>query len=344
MATFAIHSDELSRIGISVETAFGTAIADTGAFKEILCPKGVFIDPAVVITDLDQNRSSRVLNLDDLHTDNISGPVTLRIPELLVDRTTCADLLYAVTQNKTAEGITPFMKTYKFNASQPDFVNNEGFFFTLGWRGPVTAKHLKVTSCIIKELTLDIDKAGTGDATLVKFKDVVILGKKIAEASTFSGTWTAQGTNRYSAYDFSFKYNDATVLPFGRASIKLDNGAVASDTKDTDGTPKTFFLNPPRPGVLTVDAALWYNVDTTGTVQDMMADYRAGTSRLYSILNSIATATLDHFKLLFYGNIAEPPQSAENRQLKIPLKLICGNDGANDALVLTYADGVDQTP
>ncbi len=338
-----INTSELSRLGYSRESAFGTAIADNGAFKELIVPRGVRIDPVVVKSDLDQNRDSRVFHLADIHNDTYSGPVLCTIPEMICTKDRFADMLYACTQYRVSEGLvgTGYSKVFRLHASQPDFTANAGYFFTLGWRGPVAAKHIKVTSCIVRKMEIDIDKTQTGEKALVYLKNVEIIGKKLAQASTFSGTWTAPVTSG-SFNSFAFEFVDITnsnaTPSWSKFNLKIDNGAVPLD-RDTDGTPKTFLLNPPRMSQCLIHMEHWYNSDTA--TRDFLAALIANTQ-----LNAgIHTGTADtdgYFNIVWYGIVQGNPQGDDNNQMITPVDYIVGDTAAADALTITVADAISQ--
>jgi len=342
---FQVHSSELSRFGYSLEATWGTPIADAGAFKEVFFPKGIRIDPAVTKEDLDLNRSSRIQHLDDIFPDTFSGPVLISADEMIVTKDRVADFLFAVTQNRVSQGAaTAYQKVFKMNSSQPDFTADAGMFFTLGWRGPVTAKHIKITSCIVRKLSIELDKSSPGISNLVRFRNVEIIGKKLAQGSTFSGTWTAaDGTLRFNPHAFTYTdVTDGTALPFHRCLITLDNGAEPLD-RDTDGTPKTFFLNPPKLGAVMVEATHWYNADTTGTVRDFIAGLIANT-QVNSKIETGSTGVDGFFSFDWKGVIDGNPQGEEDRKMIVPVKWICGDTGsAEDAITITIADSIEQT-
>lgn len=343
---FTMYSEEQDEWGYLYESAWGTANADGGAYKRIKFPKGTKIDYPTRLTDLEMNRSVRQTVGSDIHVDNFTGPFRITVPELLVTKDRLADLLYACLQNKVSEGgAAIYLKQFKVHATQPDFTNNAGYFFTLAWDSPVTAKGIKFTSCIVKEMEISFDKGGTGSANLVRIRNLVILAMKASTGVTLSGTWVDQGTTYFNSYDYTYKYNDATAMEWIRFSIKLDNGAEILD-RNSDGTPKTFFLNWPKAGGMTAEAVHWYNANTTGTIVDLLADFVAGTQRLYSIQSSANNSTTGHFKISFYGKITEPPFSAENKQLMAPVKFQLEHESAatNNLVIIDLADSVDQTP
>ena len=341
---FSMFSSEQEEWGYAAETTFGTALADNTAFKRIKFPKGTKVEIPVVNTDMDTNRSVRQLATTDVHTDNVTGPVKITVSEIIVHKTIFADMLYSLLQNKVSEGLTPlFLKQFKVHASQPDFTANAGYFFTLAWKGPVTAKHIKFTSCIVKSMEISFDKSGTGAEGLVKIRNLEIIGLAATLGCTLSGTWTDFSTV-FNSYDFTYKYDDATAMEWLKFSIKLDNGAEILDRSAT-GRAKTFFLNWSHN--MTAEVTHWLNANTTGTIVDLMADYSAGTARKYSIQTSVAASVDGHIKITFYGRInGSSPYGVENKQLLTPVTLqLCHNVVAtNDLIIVDIADSVDQTP
>ncbi len=341
---FLTYSDETYRFAYAPEATFGTAITDDASFKEILFPKGVFVGSGVEMTDLDLNRASRLQNLADIHVDATSKGVEIVVPEMVVTKDRLADLLYACMQNRTTQGAaTAYQKVYKMHASQPDFTASAGMFFTLAAYSPIAAKSYRVTSCIVKSLEIAAEK-GTGPAVLVKVKNLTILGKKLVPGATLvPASWGAQGTSRFNSYAFTFTDITAsnTAIPWMKFSCKLDNGARVNDL-DSDGTPKTYFLDPPKMSAATVQVTHWYNADTAGTVRDFMAGHIAATAVQFK-LETGTTGNDGFLSLAFTGVISENPQGSENRELTVPVSWICGNSGANDAVAITIADSISQT-
>src|SRR3972149_419036 len=318
---FVIYSDEQTKFGYLPQPTWGTGIAADQAFRELKFPKGVFVNPNIHQDDLDLNRSSRIQDLSDIYIDAVHGPVLITAPEMLVTRARAADFLYAAMQNRVSQGAvgTGYSKVYRMNASGPDFTANAGYFFTLAQKGPITAKHLLVQDCIVKSLTLDLDRSGVGAAELVRFRDVNIIARSYLTGQTLSGTWVDTDAVYYNAKDFTLKYNDATAMSWLKFALKIDNGAEILD-KVAAGTARTFFLNPAKETAVQVDITTWFNNETSSSPVDLMADYVAGTKRLYT-LNSGTVDTADYWKVQFRGILRENPQGAESRQIMAPLML-----------------------
>jgi hypothetical protein len=343
MASFSMYSDEQDEWGYAAETTFGTALADNTNFKKIKFPKGTRVELPIINTDMESNRAARQLDTGDIHTDNFTGPVRITVPEVMLHKTILADMIYACLQNKVSEGgATVYLKSFKCHLSQPDFTANAGFFFTLAWKGPVTAKHIKFTSCIVKSMEIVFDKSGTGANQLVKIRNLEIVGQTYTLACTLSGTWSAY-TTTFNSYDYTLKYDDSTSMEWLRCSIKLDNGAEVLD-RTAAGLPKTFFLNWSHNMI--AEVAHWYNANTTGTIADLMALYAAGTLFRLSIGSSATNSQDGHFKLTFYGRINTSPYGAENKQLITPytMQLAHASTTTNDLIIVAVADSVDQTP
>ena len=341
---FVVHSDEQDQWGYLAETTFGTVNADSANFKLVKFPTGTKIETNTVLSNLNHNRSARQPESADYHVDNYSGPVRVTVPDFVLSKDRAADFLYACLQNKVSEGAaTAYAKVFKPHLSQPDFTADAGYFFTLAYIQPVTGKSALITSCIVKELTLTIDKSGVGDQNLVKIS-LVIVGKAVTIGKTLSGTFVAQGTSYYTAADFTYNYLDTTAFPWLKFSLKIDNGAEMLD-RATDGTPKGWFLNWPEEWA-TVDVLHWYGADATGTVANLLSDRLAGTTRLNAISTSIAVGTDGGLKIAFYGKLKEDPNGSENRKMVAPAsyKVVHNSISTNDALIISISDSIDQTP
>jgi hypothetical protein len=286
--------------------------------------------------------------LADIHVDNYSGPVRITVPEMIAEKVLLGDLLYACLQNRVSEGgSTAYQKVFKCHLTQPDFTAIDpptgGYFFSLMYWSPVSAKSFIISSCIVKEMTIEFDKSGRGDQNLVKIKNLVILGQKITTGITKSGTWVAAGTSYYNAHDFSYKYNDATALEWLRCAVKIDNGAEALD-KTTDGYPYTWFLNWGA-NTVNLEATHWYNANTTGTVVTLLTDYTGGTSRAYSIVSDTADSADGHLKFVIYGKITNFPLATEDRKITAPVVIQGGHNSTstNDLIIATIGTGATQT-
>ena len=211
---FVTYSDERDSWGYLYEAAFGTPNADNAAFKTIKFPKGVRVETGTTVTNLELNREARQPAATDLYVDDDSGPVRVTVPEFIITKDRLADLLYACLQNKVSEGAaTAYAKIFKVNVGGPDFTADAGYFFTLAYKSPITAKDMLIHSCIVKEMTFTLDKSGTGDQNLAKVS-LVILGKKLEINQTLTGTFHDQTGQRRGCTGQGYRWH-ADDLAFG---------------------------------------------------------------------------------------------------------------------------------
>lgn len=340
---FAIRSDESHKVWYALESTFGTAIALSGtSYKEIEFQKGQFFDLGVNKTSLAQNRGSRVFTLADLFHDNFTGPVGFAF-ETYCSRDRAADFIYLVTQNRVSQaGTSDRQKVYRLHTSQPDFTANAGMFVTMIWDSPESGKDVRLTSGILRELTLSWDKSGAGESNLVKMSGVFLF-KKYEIDQTFSGSGSARDiTLAYRAHSFTleFAFNAVTISSanWERFALTLNNNAIGID-RDSSGNPVTYFLNPGDNG-LTASAETWY----TGNYVNAITDYSAGNTVTLT-LSTGSSGVTGYFNIVAKGKITNNPLAASNGQLRIPMEFTLGDSAAaqNDGCVITIADGINQT-
>jgi hypothetical protein len=335
---FVIHSDEQHKILYGRETTFGTPLAlDATSYKGIEFEKGQFFDLGINKSNLNANRSSRLLSLVDLYHDNYTGPVGYSFTTYL-SKDRAADLLYAITQNKVSEGggETARQKVFRMHASQPDFSANAGYFATMIWDSPETGKDARLTSGILRELTLTWDKTGAGESNLVKASGVWLF-KKYEIDQTFTGSGTARDmTLAYKAHDFSMHLTlssgEITSANWSKFSLTLTNNAVAID-RDSNGYPVTYFLNPGEG--LKASAEVWY----TGNYVTALTDYASGATVKVELIKG-TTSTDGYFAVVANGKLTRTPLSTDNNMMRIPIELQLGNTTASgtDACDITIAD------
>ena len=343
--SFTIYSDERHKWLYQPETTFGTAIAmSSTGFKELIHAKAEFPSFGVTHDFLPINRSSRVLALTDIYTDNFSGPATFSL-SLPVSLDRVADLVYMVTQNRVSlAGTTPYQKVYRPHASQPDFTANAGWFGTFVWV-PLdqTAASVRFTSCVARSLTLNFSKEGTGVSNIVQ-ATINLVAKKVEVNQNYTGSSAAQGSNWINPYSFTA----ALTLPdsggdteiasanWRRFTLTLDNGATAVD-KDTDGTPKSWFLNPDRG--YRASLGLWYDTDTKSALYSL----RQGSIVTLTVSKGSA-GVAGYYNVATKGIITTDPLSSSGAQMHMNLDLQLGNSTASgtDGCTLTIADAISQ--
>ena len=332
---FVLHSDEKSRFYFGSETTFGTPKALSATdYKELVIQKGQFVDLGISKTNLNQNRASRVPTLVDQFHDNFSGPIGLQFESYCtLDR--IADLLHLVTQNRVSVGgASAYQKLYRMHASQPDFTANAGAFVTMIWKSPETAKDIRLTSGILRELTISFDKQSVGESNLVKVSGLWIF-KKYEIDQTFTGTAAAQDISlRFLCHTFLLSLSSLSIDPanFSRLSLTLRNNAVGVD-RDISGNPFTYFLTPD----ITASMELWY----TGSYVNAFRDASVGTPLAF-VLAAGLNNVVGYFAISANGVITNTPIGTGGGQQRIPIELQLGNTTAagTDGCDVTIADGV----
>ena len=332
---FVLHSDEKSRFYYGLETTFGTPLALSGtAYKELVIQKGQFIDLGLSKTNLNQNRASRVPTLVDQFHDNFSGPIGLQF-EAYATRDRLRDLLHLVTQNRVSLGAGPaYQALFRMHASQPDFTANAGAFATMIWKSPETGKDIRLTSGVLRELTISLDKQSIGESNLVKLSGLWLF-KKYEIDQTFTGTAAAQDiSQRFLSHAFNLNLSSLSIdsANCSRFSLTLRNNAVGID-RDTSGNPFTYFLTPD----ITSSMELWY----TGSYVNAFTAASAGTTLGFT-LSTGANNVIGYFAIVANGTITNTPIGTGGGQQRIPIELQLGNTTAagTDGCDVTIADGV----
>ena len=133
------------KIGIAEESAFGTAIADSGSFTEIKT-EPVEIDMDVRMHDIPGAAGTKTPLQDSKYS-----TTTGSMPKFTTNgpySTYESDLfLYAACQ-KVTEAVDPYTKTFTPFTALPDFSADAGFFATWLKQYPTASTSWKVKSCI----------------------------------------------------------------------------------------------------------------------------------------------------------------------------------------------------
>jgi len=338
---FIIHSDESHRFYYGMESTFGTALGLSAATKELVIERGQFVDLGIGKTFLDLNRQSRIPTIGNFFHDNFTGPVGLGFNSYgTKDR--LADLLYLVTQNRVSQGAvgTGHQKIFRPHASQPDFTLNAGAFATGIWKSPA-GLDVRLTSGILRELSLTFQKGAAGEANLIKVGGMWLF-KKYELPVTYTGMPAVQDISlAYRAHAFVLSIGSMSINPanWSRFTLNIRNNAVGIE-RDSSGNPVTYFLNPGE-NALTVSGEFWYNT-TYGLA---LTHFAAGTTFTFGL--STGTINTDGY-INITGNgkffPGTTPAATEN-QIRMPFEATLGNtvDGATDALDFTIADAISQT-
>jgi hypothetical protein len=265
-----VYGGAQTKIGLSQETTFGTAIADGGAFVQ-------FVD-AEIPADVDfgltrdesmKNRGARVKYFDDNYVTQSGGTRNIPVSNIIPRRTDLAELIYGVMQNVTEAAATPFTKTFILNSTttQPNFAGNAGYFCSLGIYSPIASFHQKFISAIIKSLELSFDLTG-GDGRL-KANAEFISGFSASTTANFSGTWAPVAK---SFFDFTnpltFQIASSDVVCYG-FSLSINNNAVRVGNTSA-GDCQTYAVGVPNYEV-TGSIKVKYDANVQGLLAAMIA-------------------------------------------------------------------------
>lgn len=329
-----VYSGKEVQLGIAQESTFGTAIADNAAFVQIPEFDSISIDYGLTQDFSLKNRGKRIAYDADLYASQTGGTRVITISGMVVRRTELAEWLYGVFQNVTEGAATPYEKTFSVADDQPDFASNEGYFFTLGIKNPITAYDEKYTSCIVREITISADMVG-GDGRL-KADVTIISGFAASTTSTLSGTWTISTQNYYDANLFDTKtYNTNDLVLYG-FSVSINNNAKRIGN-NSSGNAEGYAI-----GVPEIEITGNLNVKYDANTQGALADTLAGTERVIEFGLADGTAAGD---LMFDFNeaVLVSTDRDDNRDEGVSRTLnfkAVANSGATPQI--RVADGVDQ--
>ncbi len=217
------------RYGIALQTAFGTAIADAGAFTELKCEPFTPQEGLNVIKDpMVSGVRNQIDDEVDVSIDYAMPTMSVSIPSVRDN----VDLLIAMfMQNMTEAAATPFYKTGTFPVAgedmQPDFSANDGFYATIVKRGPRASTSWKVRDVIAQQLKFACEPSGR-----LSLQAELIGRGPISYAANPSGTWTRDaGTGwRYGKILrrlIDFGADDVSVILKGGWELTLTQEVVA---------------------------------------------------------------------------------------------------------------------
>lgn len=337
-----VHANTESKVGLSQEATFGTAIADNGTFVSLEADIPTGIDYGLFQDINAKNTGSRVKENDqDFHTE-AGGLRVISLTNWKPRRTDLAELAYSCFQNVSEGVTTPFTKTFTWDGSQgtpttqPNFASNAGYFFTLGVDEPIASFHKKWTSCIARSLTFTSNMTGGGDGRLMGSAEI-ISGFTTAHTANFSGTWSyAAQPYYYFNQPSTLQLNSLDLVVYG-FTVTFVNNAVRVGN-NSSGNAQTYGL-PLYQATGSVTAK--YDTKTQGII----ADFLAGTSRKLQIATG-TPASAGHFDITLNAIVHTGPAKdygrAEGQAITFPFEALY-DSGGNPLATLTISDALDQT-
>ncbi len=325
-----VHGGKQSKWGISLESTFGTVIADTGNFEmwESNIPTvdhGLFRNNDIKAGD------GRMRNIANDYVSAKGGTRVLSFSDMVVRQKDLAVLLYLVCQNVSEAAGTPFEKTYTMadTTTQPNFAADGGCFTTIGIFDTIGLYHRKYESCILKDLILNCDLAGDG---LLRASGTFISGHPESTTTNFNtGTW-AYNTQAY--YNFHVtptkKVGGSDIVLYG-FDITISNGAVRNGSAGATGDCETYAL-----GGYDISGNIKLKFDAN--VQGLFAADIAGTTTALQLACGTDGAE-GNFDLTaancLVQNVVDDYEDERGRALNVPFI-------AHDEVIFTVSDANDR--
>jgi hypothetical protein len=330
-----VYGGNQSKWGISEESTFGTAIADTGNFEMIESKIGT-VDPGVFRDNTVKAGDGRMRNIAN---DFVSTKGSLRVisfSDMVVRHDDLGWLLYAVCQNVSEAVGTPFEKTFSLSAatSQPDFVSNAGYFFTLGIQDTLTNYDRKYTSCILRTLTLSADLGGDG---LLRASGEIISGFNESTTANYNtGTWVYNAQDHFNFHVTPTKKIGGSDIVLYSFDITINNNAVRIGSTGANGDCESYALGIGDTGY-EVSGNIKCKFDAN--VQGLFAADRAGTTTALQLACGTDGAT-GNFDITaascLVQNVADDYDDARGRALDVPFI-------AHATTTITCSDALDRT-
>ncbi|HEY4756299.1 MAG TPA: hypothetical protein VIH28_09610 [Ignavibacteriaceae bacterium] len=327
-----------SWIGYVEEATFGTAIADAQPFTilDMIGNDAPLFSPQQFIDDNIRNRGKNVADINDYFKTESGMWQTYTLPECIGRSGDLANMLYAACETVSEAVGTPFVKTYTLDGTvNPDFSSNAGYFATVLIKEPFSSFSKKLTSSILRTLTINVslDQGGrlTFSGELVTGKGYTGTSDPSSETNGHSSTspihrhstgtgLTISGTDMVW---YSAQFVITNVLDFvGHSVGKAENYAIVSQA-------------------VTGNIVVKYDANT-----DAFANGK-GTSLGVVALTLSANTASDYFKFTcndsWLKEVASDRGGTDTVQ-KLNLNFDFLNDYANSQYcVFECADGVDRT-
>jgi len=185
------------------QSGWGTAAATNAAGKGIHC-EGFDIPAQFRFIEPTRAREQRYHKVGDLtaHTKGLMYEFTIPAHPYLKDQ---GDYwLYGVMQNVSEGTATPFVKTFTFGQTQPDFTADAGLFMSIIAEQPVASTSAMLSDAICSQVVLTCSPTANDGLLMV---EPTIVGRTHLETFNYSGTITypdvAIATDFYTFWDIT---------------------------------------------------------------------------------------------------------------------------------------------
>jgi len=335
-----IYAPSETKWGISLESTFGTAIADTGNFEMWEGDIPSVTDRGITRYQEQLNDGTRVPQDVNMYHSEIGGVRIIPFSNVRLRREDAAILLYSALQVMDEGESADFAKvmTIDNTTTQPQFSNDAGLFFTLGLYNPLASFQEKYTSCIIKTLTLSATLFG-GDGLLYASGEMISGFASDVTANFNTGTW-AYNTKNYVNFGTptTKQIGGSDIVLYG-FDITIDNGATRFGN-DSSGNAEGYRTNMAG-HVITGNVRCKYDPN----VQSLVGNDIAGTGfKIQIATGSGGSAGHMDFTMneCFANGVAKGYPVEEGMILNVPFKAAYDSSGSNSLITATVSDGKDR--
>ncbi len=345
-----VHAPQQWELAIGEEIALGTAQTTAASFKLLHITHHGSVALSGLTRDTTQRaRGQRVMHTQDVYLTKAGGQVSLPFAAIATSAT-LDYLLYLVIQDLVREAAsTPFAKVFEWDSTttQPDFAAisgaaSPGKLVTLLQRGPVASEHRRLTSAILRELTLRLDPALNGGRLTCEGTFWSGLSNAFSPSQNQSITGATQpGTAYYHFATLATKTLGGSDLVLGGFELRLENRAARVGS-DASGDAQTYALGVP-------------GYRATGSVTVKYDDNTKDT------IDNFLTSAFDTQLVLAWGSGADPVTTDGDLLIKLnvnftgnafdfgredgvflTLPFVCVDDGTNEAVEIEIANAADR--
>lgn len=335
-----------TRVGICLQSAWGTAIADTAAFGGIT---GAELDCESFIIDRDLKRyeglgahNTRIADTADVTFNQYEALPKCTIKGLALNGYLSL-LLYGFFQNVTEDSATPYSKAFSFHNTQPDFSVNSGAYYTIINRAPNASASEKIKDAIINSLEFSIEPGGQ-----LMYSASFIARGGVTTNSNPSGTWTrfpkvTSGIPDYWSYAKQVRHT--CNFGSGATTLQLTGPWTLSLTQDIipvgqsgNGDVQTFAITNKR-GKL--KGKLLWDVNSASAINNLIA----GTVSTFNIGWGSATpgTTNGDLDFILQGKFAKVDRdNAEVFGIDYEFDIMGTIASSTSAITVTHADATDR--
>lgn len=184
---FTVRSKRERRIGLAVQSAVGTMVADTGGFQE-MHQEGASLKPNPAVFEHESSSGVRFKTTADRHVSSQQAEPDIGFGGVVLPAD-IVHLLFGFFHKVTEGGTSPYNKVFELpvegEAMQPDFTAS-GTPLTFCERWPGTNESIAAKDGIVRRLNLSLTQAGT-----LRYSTEIQGSGDVDTTYNPSGTWTS---------------------------------------------------------------------------------------------------------------------------------------------------------